>query len=201
MPEEIPSELLVYEKGSTFNSPAAGRGLASYESDLGFKRAELEGKRVLDLGSGPAERFSKEVKAAGIKAVVISLNPDYSDPAIRSRIKNNPSWDKLSIAGVGQALPFADKSFDLVLGDRSLSLYSDPTMFSDPAKGNEILLLWGQEVARVLTEGGVARFTPIVANGLYEPLIIKLKSLGLDAYIEHGEVLVIKKPFVDKSKN
>ena len=60
-------------------------------------------------------KLVKEVKAAGIKAVVISLNPDYSDPAIRSRIKNNPSWDKLSIAGVGQALPFADKSFDLVV--------------------------------------------------------------------------------------
>jgi ubiquinone/menaquinone biosynthesis C-methylase UbiE len=135
--------------------PIGGRSLGEYEKFLGFQRDELSGKTVIDLGSGPTERFSRELKESGIDVNVISINPDYKSEKQRKEIVTNPEWQKKSVAAIGQELPFQDNSIDEVLGLYSVSWYAD-TEFE------QVL----PEVYRVLKPGGVARIGPFIAERL-----------------------------------
>ena len=57
--------------------PKFGRGLESYEKQLMMNRSELEGKVILDLGSGPELKFATDLKIVGVSAHVISMSPDF----------------------------------------------------------------------------------------------------------------------------
>src|SRR3989344_3752335 len=133
-----------------------GRSLEQYEYELQFDRRELEGKTVLDLGSGLQALLDKSLKKAGIHATVISLSPDYSNEEHRKFLEPT-RWEKfkavikderaepLAVAGVGEQLPFKDESFDEVLALASVSAYSE--------RYQEFL----SEICRVLKNGGIAR--------------------------------------------
>lgn len=183
-----------------------GRDLADYENFLGFNRRECVGKTVLDLGSGSTEKLSRELKKAGAKSIV-SLNPDYSLLKYRQIINNQKDWERKSVAGVGQALPFQNDSFDVILGLQSISMYEDA--FEKPESAKE----WAQEVARVLKPGGEARLGEILGirgvprQKAWEKILHILEDLGLEAKIEPFVIkeanpdtrhrLIIKKPFVN----
>lgn len=61
-PEAIPGK----EPGEDYKDYLKGtltdRGLQEYEVILGFKEEELEGKTVLDLGSGATEKFARDLE-------------------------------------------------------------------------------------------------------------------------------------------
>lgn len=94
------------------------RGVAKYERWLGITMEELEGKRVLDIGSGPEEVFSKEAKKRGVE--IISLSPELKYEDIREITKGGfmdiftkGCWQKKSVASIVQELPFTDETFDV----------------------------------------------------------------------------------------
>lgn len=142
--------------------PEGGRSIDDYESVLKFKREELEGKMVLDLGAGPNARFSRDLEESGVKATVISLSPEYANEEqrklfkpsflekIKKTIKSEGDRAVLEVAGVGEELPFADESFDEILALFSVSVWSEYNY-----------KLWIPEICRVLKINGEARIGPI----------------------------------------
>jgi ubiquinone/menaquinone biosynthesis C-methylase UbiE len=182
-----------FEGTTNMSVPKEGRGLEEYEKSLGFRRDEIIGKVVLDLGSGPTERLSREMKEHNLGATVISLNPDYKDQDFRAPAVENSAWQKASVAALGQALPFADSSFDEVLALYSVSHYVDHM--------DDVL----REIYRVLKPDGVARIAPIRTERLSQGFESQWQSLIPDAelfweefdpYWEEGQWLrlVIRKP-------
>lgn len=122
--------------------------------DRAFRRAvlaELSGtERVLDLGAGAG--VVPEMCFRDQAAHVAGLDPD-------PRVEDNPHLDEAKI-GVGQAVPWEDGSFDLVVADNVLEHLERPeTVF--------------REVARVLAPGG--RFLAKTPNRRhYVPLFARL---------------------------
>lgn len=145
--------------------PTTDRGLEVYLKELGLSGEMLEGKTILDVGSG-TRKFAKEVKDAGINADVISLDPAYASPEtkfsydtergvvvdLKERLQKTdvPGVKDKSLAGVGEALPFKDDTFDLVVADTSLPAYGT----------NEQIDAFFAEVFRVLKNDGELRFNP-----------------------------------------
>ncbi|TSC60552.1 MAG: hypothetical protein LiPW15_430 [Parcubacteria group bacterium LiPW_15] len=183
-----------FEDTTKETRPIEGRGLDEYEKTLGFRREELSGKTVMDLGSGPTERLSRELKELGIDANVISVNPDYKNEKYRKVIITNPEWQRKSVAAIGQELSFQDNSIDEVLGLYSVSWYVDA--------GFEHIL---QEIYRVLKPGGIARIGPFIAERLPKDFEKKWKqalpetNLHTEESDEHWEEgillrLVFQKP-------
>lgn len=213
-----------FERGTINSGPEKGRSLRSYEEMLGFRKEDLIGKTVLDLGAGPGALFSKELKASGIDADVISFSPDFSDQKERDRLAPTMS-ERISkllvlekaegvggaVAGVAQQMPFKDGSFDKVL-----ALFSVTTW----AMGD--YRIWLPEIVRTLKSGGEARMNlrnpkmEIVSRDLdaaqvefrmRDELISFLDGMdGECSYeftrssLDDSKVLVItKNPFVDES--
>lgn len=188
-----------YEKDTT-DRGGRERGLELYEDFLGFKRGELEGLKVLDLGTGETERFSRELKNSGIDATVINLNPDYSMEKTRKTLGRALDRTKISVAATAQELPFKDESFDRALGLYSVTVFADP----GPIGGNpEATKLWISEVNRVLKPGGEARFAPIAeSDRLYKPYEDFLRQIGLKAEfqrITYGELGMTERTSIDLS--
>lgn len=172
-----------WSRGSTeCTATERGESLYSYLFETGLIPGEwrkMEGKTVVDLGSGLTERFSRELKNGGVNANVIALNPDYSQRKFREIVQQQEDWQKKSVAALGQALPFRDKSIDYILGYNSLTIYARPDERPESAKK------WALEIARVLKSGGEARLAPITQkeadDGLYKDMISLLTSMGLTA--------------------
>ncbi len=151
--------------GSSYFGPEErGRGLKQtegsegYEETLGFKAEDLEGKKVLDLGSGPKERLSKDLQNRGITVDLVAINPDLGIwSTARRDLIIEPYWEKKSIAAVGQALPFKTGTFDEVLALYSVSWYTSP----EDDENEEAAKLWAKEIVRVLKKGGKARIFPV----------------------------------------
>jgi ubiquinone/menaquinone biosynthesis C-methylase UbiE len=181
-----------------------GRDLADYKEFLNFDEKELNGKTVLDLGSGSQEKLTRNLKEAGVEAEVVSLNPDYILPKYRNIINNQEDWQKKSVAAVAQSLPFKDESFDVILGLESVAMYEDA--FKKPLSAQA----WSKEIARVLKPGGEARLAELLGMGAekrqeaWQKIIELLKKLGLEAKIEVFQIkekyplpryrIIIKKP-------
>ena len=126
--------------------PEEGRGIASYEKILKFKKEDLEDKVVLDLGAGPKARFARDLEESGVHATVISLSPEYADGEQHALFKGEQDKRRLEVAGIGERLPFQDESFDEVLALYSVSIWSA-----------ENYKKWLPEICRVLKPAGTAR--------------------------------------------
>src|SRR3989344_1509936 len=93
IPHPIPEEAKKLEeelrkKGkiiATFGNTVTDRSLEKYKELLGIPIEELEGKTVLDLGSGLTERFAKEMITKEVN--VVSVNPDLTLKFARDLIK------------------------------------------------------------------------------------------------------------------
>lgn len=185
----------------------ADRDLKTYEYYLGINRTELEGKRILDIGSGiskrlgTAETFSKE--AAKYGADVISMNPELQKPEIRETVRGEAGWlekiilrekpgepwRKKSVAGIGQQLPFKDGSFDMVA-----ALYSVPEYIIE--RRDEDWPLVFKEMLRVLDKDGKAVVYPIEPK-TYDSVFFKGLVDGLGKVAEVSFELVNDEPFND----
>lgn len=154
--EERISEML--DKISETTSPLTDRDLMTYCKYFHLKPEDLEGKKILDIGSGKQERFSKE--ASLYNAAVVSLNPALQEKGVREDVKADIlnkdtllEWRKKSVGGIAQELPFKDKSFDILT-----SLYAVP-YYIDSHKGKLGAI---KEMVRVLKEGGTIYIGPQV---------------------------------------
>ncbi len=197
-----------WQRGSTFYTAASesGQDLATYEKELGFDRKELQGLTVLDLGSGATEKFSRELKQAGVEADVISLNPDLQKKSVRDMVQEKADWQEKSIAATAQELPFMDQSFDRIFGLNSVTLYANPR------QGFERTERWLSEVVRVLKPGGEAIVGPImfiVQEGSdkvpeeYSKLVDELRGRGVSVEFQaivlnekerYNARMIIRKP-------
>lgn len=156
MSREKPSEpWREWAPKTTSEAGPEGRGIREYETILGFDRKSLEGKTILDVGSGSLELFSKELNKLGLRARVISLNPDYIHESYRL-LSQDEDWQKLSVAAIGQELPFRNDTFDRVFGVESITRYMSPYRNKDAAQK------WGLEIGRVLKPGGGGSFRMVV---------------------------------------
>jgi ubiquinone/menaquinone biosynthesis C-methylase UbiE len=178
-----------WEMGTTYEPPEeGGKSLEDYEKILGISKESLEGKMILDLGSGEMEKLSKDIKKEGIEAEVISLNPDYSiDPFLRKNTEKEDS-QKMSLAAIGQNLPFKDSTFDLILAMESVSRYSSPSKNLEDAK------FWANEIVRVLKNNGEARLWPIIELNKKYPNkeVDKNKKLISDEFVKYIQELGVK---------
>lgn len=142
---------LEWEKGTIEHPlmPEGGRSLDDYEKILGFRRQDLEGMRVLDLGCGPEIKLARGLKRSKINADVVSFSPDFSIDDHRLLVKRfNQEYDM--VAGIGQNIPFKDNRFDRVL---CLNTY-------DHLPSRKAFVETVLETFRILMDNGVAIFGP-----------------------------------------
>ncbi|MGH7158044.1 MAG: class I SAM-dependent methyltransferase [Candidatus Saccharimonadales bacterium] len=155
--------------------PKGGRDLNSYEQVLGFRRKDLEGRRVLDLGAGPEVKFAARLAVSGIRGHVVSLSPDFANRQVFDRARSAHPHN-LEI-GFGQDLPFADRSFDVVVMFHVWEHLTKPD-FTATAK----------EVGRVLDFGGWARLGPMFnfPEVQFDPFISVTESGATQELAENG---------------
>lgn len=140
--------------------PAEGRDVLRYREDMGFELSELEGKKILDLGSSTHARFATSLRENGIHAEVVSLSPDYNDHKFRSALAQaDPSG--MHVAALGQEMPFPDNTFDVIVSMRLVEHLKDRKEYIAIIK----------EVIRVLKSGGKAYFSPFIPLFHYDPFI------------------------------
>ena len=129
------------------------RNLQEYCRDFGFKPEDLAGKKILDIGSGRKETFSKEASQFG--AEVYSMTPllreQYHRKLAKELLKSGRRWQKRSVAGRSQNIPFIDGIFDIITANWSVSAYTH---------GRELTLSL-EEMLRVLKPDGEMYLTPI----------------------------------------
>ncbi|HEX4611061.1 MAG TPA: class I SAM-dependent methyltransferase, partial [Urbifossiella sp.] len=102
---------------------------------------DLRGRQALDYGCGHG-MAAVVLARAGAEVTAFDLSPGYAAEA-RERLRANGIAGTV-VAADGEALPFADRSFDVVWGNAILH-------HLDLAKA-------GRELARVMRPGGVAVF-------------------------------------------
>lgn len=114
---------------------------------------DLAGKRILDIGSGMGG-FLVAAANTGIHAVGIEPNADYG---LITRLRAARYRQKPALArAVGEHLPFATASFDVVLAQDILEHVGNP---------DDVL----REIARVLRPDGVALVTAINRLAMRDP--------------------------------
>ncbi|HTE48876.1 MAG TPA: methyltransferase domain-containing protein [Candidatus Paceibacterota bacterium] len=143
-------------------------GLARYQEVLGIDVAEMKGKLVLDIGSGKSEKFSKEAAKIGIKVVSMSPHLKNKDAALTDEFLQD--WQKSSVAGKAQEMPFIDDTFDY-----EVALYSVPYYL--PFNQEEYKIFF-KEVIRTLKPGGSAYFAPIFKNKTIENDFVPRKFIS-----------------------
>ena len=118
----------------------AARGLrvGVLDADIGSPLGEVAGLDILEAGCGVAY-FSAWLARRGARPV--GLDPTPAQLATARRLQDETGIEFPLVEGVGEALPFPDGSFDLVLSEYGASLWADP-------------FLWVPEAARVLRPGG-----------------------------------------------
>ena len=126
------------------------KGLEAYATGLGVESfKDFEGMKVLDLGAGAHLQFARGLESAGIKADVISFSPAFADEKWRENIKD-ASPKNIIVAGMGEALPFADEAFDRVVCLDVVEHLYTPQRF----------LIFLKEITRVLAPKGIAYIGP-----------------------------------------
>ncbi len=138
----------------------------------------LDGKRVLDVGCGPGV-VARLMARHGARVVGLDVSPTQLADAEAA----DPEGDEVYLAAGGEALPFPDRSFDLVVLFNSL--HHIPPAAMDPALA---------EAARVLIPGGHVYISEPVAEGDFFHLIrpvddeTEIRALALAAIDRSGAV-------------
>lgn len=169
------------------------RGVKTYEKELNFDVKDLEGEKVLNLGSGSTLLFEREVREAKVPCDIVSVSPDYASEKHRKRLFEERSRiaalvDKIKgrkpklvledaqvVAAIGQDLPFPDEVFDRILCSHVLEHVENK-------KAYQALI---REALRVLRPGGMAHFVPTTEK--------KDQAWGLDEVLrEFPDVVVVR---------
>jgi SAM-dependent methyltransferase len=103
--------------------------------------------RVIEVGSGPHGLIFGFDANAGVGIDPLAVEYKRLFPSLQQRA--------LTVAAIGEALPFANDSFDLVLSDNVIDHATRPLAIVD-------------EIFRVLRRGGVMYFTVNVHHPIYE---------------------------------
>jgi len=193
-----------FSKSRFEDASLSDRPFEAYEKIFGLTKNGLEGKTILDLGSGASELFKRGADERGIKASIISVNPKLGPNDERGLKVRKASSKKNALAAIAEALPFKDESFDMILSLAGVPLWLPPRE-EDYAEAF-------REVARVLKSGGVVKFYPINRRimGFAEKTLEELRTNGWSAVTEGvelskeereklqfdtgGQCLVIRKP-------
>ncbi len=153
MPGEIPSGLgeimppktevntLRSIEGADTQIQRTDRGLGSYEDIFGPLYKEVKDKVVLDLGSGPTQRFARELEAWYEPKMVVNIDPFAEEEHARHVIKAR-----------AEKLPFPDESIDLIYSNNSIPQY---------LRTRESIIHSLREVIRVLKPDGKANLFPL----------------------------------------
>lgn len=121
----------------------SGRSLDQYLAILQLLPADLQGKKILDLGCGPDCRLAKELQQLVPSARVTSFDACFlTDDFVPAS----------AVGGYFGALPFDDHSFDIVLSLFACPLYCE---------GEELVSLALSEICRVLSRRGKAYLAPL----------------------------------------
>jgi predicted SAM-dependent methyltransferase len=137
------AEINFQEKGGF-----AERGLDSYLEMFDLDEAELEGKKVLDVG--PSLKFQREAKEKNINVV-------GAEQSFREDLQDHDKF----VQGSAQFLPFKDESFDLVLASNSVPLHLE-------REDNVSALLSIYEMLRVASKDGQVRIFPFTPKEIFE---------------------------------
>lgn len=144
--------------------------LAEYEQVFGFRSKDLQGKRVLDLGSSTDDfaRFLKAIYPKDTNVDVVSLEHRELDKRIEERSEH--------VWGEAQSLPFKSETFDYIFAHLSVPMwilgtenfkqmeFTEQNLEEAVTRMKRVL----DEAARVLKHGGIAKFSPWhVAIGLH----------------------------------
>ena len=120
---------------------------------------------ILDLGAGTQQELAREVKGLGLKAKIISTDPrlGLSEEEDLSLLPKSEKQNRLmgrgknaqpmSLAGLSEALPFKEGSFDKIY-----ALYSVPYYLKNPQEIQNTL----QEMIRALKSGGIIKAFPVL---------------------------------------
>lgn len=113
-------------KKSLENTQITDRGLNEYCSIFGINPQDLSGKHILDVGSGTRERFSKEASQHG--ATVVSMSPElrkwFKRRITKGLLLTDKRWQKSSVAGRAEEMPFRNNLFDYIFASWSIPYYS-----------------------------------------------------------------------------
>ncbi len=145
-----------------------------------FGNPDIKNDRILDIGSGEQEIFSRQAQKL-YNAKVISVNPKLVDKEIRYKVQNNVvekvvwgGWTGISIAARAQVLPIKDKIFDKVFAMQSITKYV-------PKREKEMAI---REAMRVLKPGGSLYLYPVdVRQDVYVNLFNDLKKEGVEIVV------------------
>lgn len=149
----MPFEQHEFHPRNNRDRPITSRGLKSYLRGLNLSPEELRDKKILDVGSGSG-RFAEEAKKAGIENVY-SFDPSLASGAVREKSGERGVTSK-AVAGQAEEMPFADESFDLVVNNFSLPMWSESPQAMRQAFAEEL---------RVLRPGGELRLAPVIKIG------------------------------------
>lgn len=151
--------------------PITNRSFEAYLRDLHLVEQDLDGKMILDIGAG-GRGFAKGAGKEGVDASIVSLDPHYANMGVYESIimkESNPQVDSLTVAGKGESLPFADNSFDLIIANYSMPLYTQSKLQ---------IKEYFEELKRVVKPGGEIRIFPASAMGLAD-LFVKWEKFKL----------------------
>lgn len=130
---------------------------------------------VLDFGAGRGEQLMDNAvpyrtALCTLKGKVARIVGVDVDPAVLT----NPFMDETAVMTIGQPLPFADASFDLIYADWVLEHVDDPVQFVDEI--NRLLKPGGWFCARTPNRWGMTGIaTNIIPNSLHVKLLERLQ--------------------------
>lgn len=163
----------------------------NYFKNLDIIPDELNGKKILDIGSGANLDFAKYLSEHHIAGEVVSVDPAALESS--AGIKG--------VRAFGEKLPFKNESFDVVVSNNSVPsiYYNYPSSMEMKKRIEESL----QEMLRTVKGGGEIRFYPVYRGGdgtLFETTFEHLESL-LEKLRRSGEydISVIEKEKVRMS--
>jgi ubiquinone/menaquinone biosynthesis C-methylase UbiE len=204
-PSAIPEgqeELYRQRQSREEDTDVMDRDLEAYCNRFGIKKEDLKGKRILDVGSGSRERFSREASEVG--AEVFSLNPNLRQQRARRNVKmffqqyERVSWRGRSIAGRVQELPLKREAlFDIIV-----SFGAPPTYYMKNAAEKFLAI---KEMVGVLKPDGficLSRNDPrqTIELGLGKPALEWLREHNYSIDEGQRDAIIIRKISVDKQQ-
>ena len=160
------------------------RNLLKCAIELDLDYNEIEGKKVLDIGSRLLrEKFSIQAKKQ-LQAEVFSVNPALKGWIYRKILKfKNPGWQRKSIAATGGKLPFIDNYFDTAISSSEITVFYPE---------GEQRLQAIKEIIRTLKPGGRLHMAPRGIESISGNPVSVEKVLGedfVDWLIENNHTL------------